>query len=146
MAEHLYQYQLTITLSGVEDILVADVQEYSGVKTSGSFDMAANSHGGGPVVGPSITPSVSGELLVCVGGNGNYAFDSIDSPWTAVNLPGDLGFGDAYYIDAPLSVQSCIFEPAGSSTAPFDFATSAASFLPTGGPSDKQKASMFLVF
>ena len=138
---------VTITMTGSAGAINAAIQEYSGVKASGSLDTTVPATGGGNVIGGSITPSLAGEILFCVAGEGQYVLSgTVDSPWTQIQNSTNDGFGTAGYINPPLSATACHFNPTGA-TSPFDFASSTASFKPVAsGPSAKQKASMFLVF
>lgn len=138
---------VTITMTGLTGGINAVIQEYSGVKTSGSLDSALPATGGGNVIGASITPSLAGEIIFCVAGDGQYLLSgTVDAPWTQIQSSTMDGFGSASYNNPPLSATACHFNPTGV-TSPFDFASSTAAFKPAvAGPSAKQKASMFLVF
>jgi hypothetical protein len=136
---------VTVTLSGPYDSAsqcIISAAEYYGAKTSGSFDTASAFNGNSTITGPTITPSATGELLVCVLSNGEVNITGVDSPWTLdqIETAGHGGFGTGYQINAALSAQNCAFQPTGS----YDCSSSTASFLAASTVTDNGR--MFLVF
>ena len=122
----------------------ASVEEYSGVKSSGSLDTSATQTNASiAVTSPAIIPSVSGELLVTSAITDDFFLTGVSSPWTTTSAATSIdGFAAGYYINPPLSSQSAAYAP---TTATHTGGALAASFLPgPTGPSAKQKASMFL--
>ncbi len=126
---------VTAHLSGLASVIMS-VEEYSGVlATSGAFDTANGQYqASGSAVGPSLTPSAAGELLVSSSGSTDVFITGVSSPWaTLVHETSVNGFASGYYINAPLSAQQAPFTPTTSMRS----ISSGAVFFqaPTGGAS-----------
>ncbi len=134
---------ITVVYSGPETFGVVSVVEWTGVDTVSPFDFGAHTieSGTSSPVGPTMTPTVPGELLLAVCNSNDTGESGVNGPWSATPPFGADCI--AYYIDAPLSAQQAVFVPPDSQS----FVTAAAAFKPAGGSSvtAKQKASTFLV-
>lgn len=137
---------ITVTYSQPALHALVSIIEVSGAKNSSVLDAGSEiaTSSSLPVIGPTITPTASGELLVCVAYTSSELLTGASGSWAPGNPDMTLnGYCWADYIDAPLTAQNCNFTP--NSSVP-EYASSAASFLAVpSGPSDAQKASMFLV-
>src|SRR6266853_3260702 len=134
---------VTVNFSGSCNSIVS-VEEYSGVKTSGALDTAnALYTAAGSTVGPSLTPSATGELLTSAALTDDFFLTGVNSPWTASDHESSVdGFAAGYYVNAPLSAQQCPFTPTTSGAS---VATGAVFFPAATGASAKKKASTNLV-
>ncbi len=135
-------YSCTITMSGVALRLRATFSEWSGARLSGVVNTAGNISGPGSPVGPAITPSVSGQLLVSTISSNDNTITGRTAGWTA--LPSQAGESNEvdYFINPALSSQQVVYQPTTSE----DFGSSAASFFPPStGPSNAVKTGAFLV-
>jgi hypothetical protein len=131
---------ITITWGSTTSFGVTQVFEFSGTDTISPLDFGANlDQTAAAPVGPSMTPTVSGELLVAICNSNLTGETNVNAPWTA-GSSGDT----AYLINAALSPQQAVFTP----TTVQGFVSSGAAFLPpySHGASAKKKSSMFLVF
>ncbi len=141
---------LTVTInspSGNGGITFGSFYEFSGVKTVGAFDSAnnfANPYGTGAApVSPTLTPSVSEELLFTVLVQDANQATGINPPWILDTTNSGFPQSAAYTINAPLSSQQAVYIP----TLIGDVASSIASFLAASPPPPPTNNSdMFLTF
>ena len=134
---------VTVTFSTAIGEGTMAVYEFSGQNTGSVVDSANTSTGSGTAaISATLTPSVTGELLIAYAVNGTSGITSVTSPWVLI-IPSGSAAGSAYYLNPPISAQQATFNyPSGSS-----YATSIAAFLPpSSGPNPAVATSMFLVF
>lgn len=120
------------------------VAEYSGVSTGSVVDDGENHNtvGGNPKVGPVLTTTKTGDLLVSFVNSSAVVPTGVSSPWSLI--PGDPSCEFVHYLNTgtPGTYQA-LFTPLQTDQS---INSGAAFFAPSTGPSSKQKSSMFLVF
>lgn len=115
---------------------IISVEEYSGVKLSSPLDLTNSlPMTSGSPIGPSLTPSVAGELLVTSCICNDFFLTGVSAPWLLTQVATVFdGWAGAYYVNPPLSSQQAAFIP---TTGVFQAGSLVASFLPqpAGGTS-----------
>lgn len=102
--------------------------EISGASTTAPSDSGNNIQTNGPMVSPTLTPTVANEILIAItASNETPGMTGVDSPFILDQPPANVGegFAVAHYINPPLSSQQMSIQP----TTSFNFGGSIASFL-----------------